>query len=199
MPLLTIITRTFNGRPLGLASNIASVQRQTRTDNVQHLIVEDKQRRGVAWAQQNLRTLSPLLQGDYVMLLDDDDFLIDDKFVEILEKVTADSPEVVIVKMNMGDGRILPHWMDWLLVGSRPEHSGIAASCFIVRRDVWNEHVNDFAAKYDGDFAFIEAVYRCGHPFAWWDRCVSRVGEISHGRAEDGSATPVGLPARSIA
>ncbi len=182
--LLTIITRTFGGRPLGISVNRLSVSSQKYSDEIQHLIVTDDQRRGVAWAQENLRTLTPLLTGDYVMLLDDDDFLVGVDLVKELERQVKDSPEVVIVQMNMGDGRILPGDESW---GRAPVRSNIPCSSYVVRRDVWNEHVKDFSAKYDGDFDFIDAVWNCGHPFQWWKRIVSRVGRVSHGQAEDGA------------
>jgi glycosyltransferase involved in cell wall biosynthesis len=191
MPLLTIITRTFNARPLGLAANVASVDRQIARQEIEHLVVVDELRRGVAWAQENLRTVQP--RGDYVMLLDDDDFLLGDGLIPGLTRQVALAPEVVIVQMNMGDGRILPSDAGW---GNFPQRSGIPCSSYIVRRDVWNEHVSDFAPRYDGDYDFIEAIYNCGHPLLWWKSIVSRVGQVSHGEAENGSLNPVGLSSR---
>lgn len=180
MPLLTIITRTFGGRPLGLAANVASVERQARRDEIQHLIVVDSEGRGVGWAQENLRHVRDI-RGDYVMLLDDDDLLVVDDLIQGLERQVADSPEVVIVQMDMGGGNIVPSGSHWQ---SQPEHSTIACSCYILRRDVWNEHVADFTPTYDGDFNFIDAVWKCGHPFVWWPRVVSRIGRVSHGQPE---------------
>lgn len=190
MPLLTIVTRTFNGRPVGLAANITSVKRQPGIGEIQHMIVEDNAHRGVAWAQENLKNETPFVKGDYVMLLDDDDFLIDMNLIEGLLREVKESPEVVVCKMNMGDGRILPDADHW---GKQPERSYIPCSSYIVRRDIWNEHVSDFKAKYDGDFDFINAVWKCGHPFRWWNNVVARVGQVSHGQPEDGAAIAIGV------
>lgn len=186
--LLTIVTRTFNARPMGLAANITSVRKQAESGEIQHLIVEDEVGRGVAWAQENLRNEVAFVKGDYVLLLDDDDFLVDANLVYGLRRQVLDAPEIIICKMNMGDGRILPDADHW---GERPERGHIPCSSYIVRRDVWNEHVADFAPKYDGDFDFIDAVWKHGHPFQWWNNVVARVGQVSHGKAEDGATVAV--------
>lgn len=182
MPLLTIVTRTFNGRPVGMAANVASVDRQKERHEIQRLLVFDQERRGIEWSHINLRNVVSEIYGDYVMLLDDDDFLIVDDLVPTLRKQVALSPDVVIARMNMGDGRILPDDDTWK---REPVHSHMPSTSCIVRRDVWNEHVTDFTAKYDGDFDFIRAVWNHGHPFHWWDRVIARVGIISHGRSEN--------------
>lgn len=180
MPLLTIITRTFGGRPLGLERCTKSIADQTDRD-VQHLLALDDQRRGVGWSHINLRTLSDRIAGDYVMLLDDDDYLIDSGFVKALRSHVAEAPEVVIVKMDMGNGAILPPWRV-----EPPAHSSIASTCIISRSDIWREHVADFTDQYDGDYAYTIAVWNCGHPFTWLDRVVAKVGRVSHGAGEDG-------------
>lgn len=188
MPLLSIITRTFGGRPIGLTANLVSVRRQIKADEIQHVIVEDRERHGVGWANTNLRTLVPVLIGDYVLILDDDDFLLSNDLVVGLFPQVKDAPEVVIAKMDMANGLILPDDSVW---GKRPVSGRIPSTSYIVRRDVWNEHAKDFTARYEGDFDFINAVWECGHPFHWWRHVIARVGIASHGQAEDGSPDPV--------
>lgn len=181
MTLLSIITRTFNGRPVGLRRNLASVDGQSDRHEIQHFLALDLGRHGVGWSFKNLATVVPQLVGDYVMLLDDDDYLIDNHFVRDLRQIVADQPDVVIVQMDMSNGRVLPLAERW---EQRPTHSFIACSCYLVRRDVFNEHVGDFADAYDGDFTFINAVIEHGHQLKWWKRIVSKVGQVSNGSAE---------------
>jgi glycosyltransferase involved in cell wall biosynthesis len=190
MPVLTIITRTFNGRPAGLAKNVASVESQSDRASVQHLVVVDSDRRGVEWAQWNLRNVSDKIAGDYVMLLDDDDYLIDDHFVRDFVSISHDYPEVVIVRMDMGTGLVLPVDSMW---EQAPRHSHIACSCYIVMRDIWIEHVENFGDRYDGDFQFIDSVWKHGHEFYWWRRTVSRVGRVSRGAPERGGVAANGV------
>lgn len=181
--LLSIITRTFNGRPLGMRRLRDSLASQTSQD-FEHVLLVDEKRRGVEWANGNIWRALPDVHGDYVMLLDDDDFLIDHEFVRLLADQVVGRPDVVIVKMDMSNGWHLPSDLEW---GQRPKLARIAISSHISRRDVFAEHVRDFRPHYDGgDFDYINAVWECGHSFKWWDRVVSKVGRVSHGQAEDG-------------
>ena len=182
MPLLSIVTRTFNGRPEGLARCQESVRSLRHACEVQHYLAVDDQQRGVGWSHLNLKTISPNLTGDYVMLLDDDDYLVDNQLLISLASLALDHPDVVITKMDMGD-RVLPPESDW---GGRPGPSYIAASCPIVKRSVWLEHVGFFTDEYEGDYRFISSIFDCPrqHKIAWLNHVVSRVGRVSHGAAE---------------
>jgi hypothetical protein len=188
---LTILTRTFLRRPEGLARNQASVAAQTDAEEVEQLLLVDHEQRGIEWSYVHLRDALPHIHGNYVLLLDDDDYLIDPEFVADLAHQVEDGPAVIIVRMDVS-GRKMPEYDFW----ERPPVPGqIACSCFIVRRDVFAEHVGDFAADYAGDFAFINAVWHCprGHVFEWWHRCISRVGVVSHGQAENSDPAANGL------
>jgi len=178
--LLSIITRTFNGRPAGMKRLRDSLDSQTSRD-FEHVLLVDDQRRGVEWANSNLWRALPNIHGDYIMIVDDDDYLVDANFVELLADEVKDKPEIVIIRMDMSNGLVLPELGDW---ESRPVHSRIAVSCHLTRRDIFEKHVRDFGHKYDGDFDYIRSVWDCGHPFKWWDRVVSKIGTVSHGKPE---------------
>jgi len=180
MPILTVLTRTFLGRPLGLARCEASVRSQTIPGDIQHLLVVDYERRGIEWTYDNLYQSVPNIKGDYVLLLDDDDYLVEPRLVELLAEQTVGNPAVVMVKMDMGDGRVLPG-RTW---GDRPELGDVPCSSFIVRRDVFDQHSRDFGYDYGGDANFIRSVWDAGNSFVWWDRVVSRVGQVSRGAPE---------------
>lgn len=181
-PLLSVVTRTFLGRPVGLARCKASVNRQTRLDLVQHILLIDEQRRGIEWTYDHMDRVLPMLAGRYVLLLDDDDYLIDDDLTNQLVGLADQRPAVIMVKMDMGDGRVLPG-STW---GSRPELGDVPCSAFIVRRDVFERHIHDFGADYGGDANFIKKVWDAGHTFVWLDRVASKIGRVSRGQPEDG-------------
>lgn len=181
--LLSIVTRTFNGRPLGMRRLRDSLASQTSQD-FEHVLLVDSERRGVEWTHENLWRVLPDIHGDYVMLLDDDDFLIDSDFVRLLADQVTGKPDVIMVRMDMSNGWILPSSLEW---GQRPIFTRVAISCHISRADVFAEHVGDFKPYYHGgDYEYIEKVWDCGHTFKWWDRVVSKVGRVSHGEPEDG-------------
>ena len=188
MAFLTVVTRAFR-RPRGLARCVDSVARQTDPD-IEHIILHDAVGRGVGWSYENLGTAHP--SGEYVFILDDDDYLIDPDFVSVLRAFVAEhnSPDIVFVQMDVC-GRILPEWSEGLRMGD------IAVSCFVLCRNVWIEHRGDFRAQYAGDFHFINAVYRCArqHTEARLNRVVSRVDRVSSGKPEAIYLTAERIPA----
>lgn len=175
MAYLTILTRSFR-RPECLARCVDSVARQTDPD-VEQIILHDPIGRGVGQSYLDLRYLWP--RGDYVYLLDDDDYLIDPDFVAALKRHTEHS-DVIFVGMDI-KGRVLPDWSEGLRRGN------IAVSCFVVRREVWMEHARDLLDDYSADFYLIEAIMKCarGHTHSELGRVVVRADRISNGRAEN--------------
>jgi glycosyltransferase involved in cell wall biosynthesis len=182
MAFLTILTRSFR-RPESLGRCVKSVALQTDPD-VEHVIIHDQIGRGVEWSYTNLRSVTP--DGEYVMLLDDDDYLIEPSFVAELKCVTQEqgSPDVVFVGMNVA-GTVMPIWEHGLRRGY------IACSCFVIRRDVWLEHAQDFRPDYSADFYFIESIMNCDkkHTAAHLDMVASQTGRVSHGQPENISIT----------
>lgn len=184
MAFLTILTRSFR-RPNQLARCVLSVARQSDPD-IEHVIVHDPIGRGIGWSYQNLRTVP--IGGDYVFILDDDDYLILDSFVHDLKQAAHDRPEVMIVQMDLLDRR-LPQTC------GEPVLGGIAVSCFVVRRDVWLEHAPEFPACYEADYRFIHAIWTCPaqHRFKFLDLVAARIGRVSHGEPEPGDLAALGV------
>ena len=181
MPFLEVITRTFGGRPTMLAANQASLQAQTDGDWVQTLLM-DRERRGIAWATENLGRYAPRLVGDYVWLLDDDDLCILPTFVAGLREIAVlNAPDVVFVRMDHGGGRILPS-ARW---GKSPRLSEIGVSAFVVRRAVWQAHAGAWTpGEYISDFKFIHSIWQSRPITYWWDVVASRCIRQSEGKAE---------------
>lgn len=179
MPFLEILTRTYR-RPKMLLLNQQSLWRQTDQDFTQTLLNDDVGR-GVAWANKNLGEVAPLLVGDYVFVLDDDDMLIRDTFIEELKQIVeAHDPDVIFVRMDHGPRGILPDKM-W---GIAPKHSDIGSSGFVVKRQVWQRFSSKWNATYAGDYEFISAVF-VGNPKVYWhDVIASKVQRISVGAPE---------------
>lgn len=175
-PFLTIITRSFK-RPESLARCVKSVACQTDPD-VEQIIAHDPVGRGVEASYLDMRYHLP--RGEYVFILDDDDYLIDPGFVAALKQAAHDRPDVIYVKMDVS-GTIMPTWSDGLHCGQ------IAVSCFVVKREVWLEHVMDFIGDYSSDFHFIHAIHTCArqHSESHLDMIASQVGQVSHGKPED--------------
>ena len=82
-PFLTIVTRCYK-RPKALQKNIRSLKAQTDPDYEQVFII-DKEGYGLAAADQALNKYRDINCGDYIMVLDDDDIVIDPQFIEKLK------------------------------------------------------------------------------------------------------------------
>jgi len=153
----------------------ASIARQTCND-YEHVLIPDPTEEGCGRlrANQLFSTFegNPKINSRYLMVLDDDDMLICDEFVETLKAITdKQSYDVVIFKGYVG--RVLPlpeRWKKSIKVG------GIASFCMAVKKDIWYKHIDKFGTKARcGDFEFMEAVYEDAKSIYWLDMKVARI------------------------
>ncbi len=181
MPFLEVLTRSYK-RPRMLAVNQASLRNQTDNDWVQTLLVDDIGR-GIEWATENMAAYAPKLVGDYVWILDDDDTCILPTFVAELKFIAVDSdPDVIMVRMDHGAGRILPDDDTW---HGPPVLSHIGCSAYVVRRAIWQAHAGALVpGRYVSDFDFISAIYAANPSIYWHDVIASRVMKQSFGAPE---------------
>ncbi len=180
-PFLEILTRTFNARPRMFAAHKLSLAAQTDRDFI-HTVLVDSERRGIAWATENMAAYAPRLVGDYVWILDDDDLCILPTFVAGLKQIAIlNAPDVIMIRMDHGAGRILPS-ARW---GKAPRLSEIGVSAYVVRRDVWQAHAGAWLpGEYVSDYKFINSIWQSHPAVYWWDVVASRVQVQSMGKAE---------------
>jgi hypothetical protein len=137
----------------------------------EHIMLIDEEGRGVHWANSQIADLAGKLQGDYIYILDDDDFIICETFIEELKR-KIDSlmpilePEVFVVKGWIHEKEYPRNWH------AQPERGKIAAPNFIVRRDIFDKHCEFWNIEKRGDFNFINAVWQYNWTFEWWDRFI---------------------------
>ncbi len=195
MPFLEVLTRTFNARPHLLRINQESLQRQTDSDWVQTLLVDDVGR-GIDWASENLAAYAPHLVGEYIFILDDDDTCILPTLVEELKLIAADSsPDVIMIRMDHGAGRILPGDDTWM---GPPVLGQIGCSAFVVKRAVWQAHASAMEhGRYASDFDLINAIWKSEPTVYWHDVVASRVMRQSFGRPEAVNPWQRATPARA--
>jgi hypothetical protein len=181
MAFLEILTRTFGGRPTMFAAHRASLDAQTDRDFI-HTLLIDEGARGIAWSHENMAAHAQHLAGDYVWILDDDDLCTLPDFVAGLKQIAVlNAPDVIMVRMDHGDGRILPS-ARW---GKSPRVSEIGCSAFVVRRPVWQAHAGAMIpGRYTSDFEFIAAIWKSKPAVYWWPVVASRVQRQSVGRGE---------------
>jgi len=185
MKTLCIVTRCHPNRPNMLKACEESLKNQT-VDDYTHLLIKDEKGYGVVGANKALHTAEPI-NGQYVMVLDDDDFLIDPHFVEEFKKlVSEDKPDVVVFK-----GIISPHgfFPSDCLWEKPPVKGRIGSFCFAVSREFWVKYI-EFWKPSDGctvmaDFTFIQECYKNAEKVVWMDRVVSSTQKGASGGKDE--------------
>jgi hypothetical protein len=181
MAFLEVLTRVFR-RPRMLLANILSLEAQTDPDWQQTMLV-DGEGRGVGAAQASLANFAAFVTGQYVWILDDDDLCTRPRLVQEVKAIVSEHhPNVVMVRMDHRNGRVLPDDAHWQ---REPQLSYIGCSAYIVKRQVWQRFAPVFGeGKYTSDFDFIDAVLSSDPDIYWFDVVASRVQRVSMGAPE---------------
>ena len=185
-PFLTIITRCYK-RPAGISKNLSSIKSLIDKD-IEQIFIHDNVGVGMFEANKSFSDPAVLdeIEGGYVFLLDDDDFIVNPNMVQLLKSVSfsEDSPEIIFFRMNIiggPNGDLYPTPSTW---GIAPKVAHIGGSCFVVRTDVYKKFIHNFAHTRMGDFAFIDAIWKTNPKVYWLDQVMSETGRIGRGRAE---------------
>lgn len=181
MAFLEVVTRCYR-RPVGLARNQARLAEQSDPDYVQTLLVDDVGI-GVAAANARLAEVEPV--GDYVWVLDDDDYCEEPLLIATLKVFVAEMlapPAAFMVQMDHGALGVLPRSDHWRKL---PPEGGIGASALICRADVWRRHRRAWAAgRYAADYDFAAAVLTQEQDVVWLPLVASAISRRSVGKAE---------------
>lgn len=162
-PTLSIITRSCC-RPTELQRCINSILTQTDPD-FEHIIIPDEVAHGIYWANRQIKEQANKLNGRYVYIIDDDDYISNCRFIEDLKKLLENltDPDVIICRGQLNGKSYPTIWKD------RPQRGKIAAPNLIVRTDIFNHFAHLWDQPRAGDFFFIKEIYNCGYQFFWWN------------------------------
>jgi glycosyltransferase involved in cell wall biosynthesis len=178
---LTLYTPTYR-RPKALARCQASVAAQTAR-NFEHLVYHDEAGEGIAGMFQRVIASAPQFAGEYVYLLQDDDWLAGPDVTGALEAFAREhgNPPVIIMR-SWKEGRWLPDRWE-----QPPAHGHIDLGNYAVRRDIFLAHRAGLGSgRYEADFEFIRRLWDAGLEFAWLDAEFSRSAGRSLGQPETG-------------
>lgn len=177
-PFLTLYTPTYR-RPAGLARCLASVQAQTAVAQIEQIVIPDHIGVGIGGMFQAIQKYADAVHGRYVHILADDDELASPDVVASVQIHAAANqyPEVIVVKAQKG-GSVWPDGSPW-----PPRLGHVDLGCFIVRADVWKQHVTDYGNRYEGDWDHAIAMFNAGRQASWCDVLFLR-GGVSRGVAE---------------
>lgn len=164
---LSIITRHMSYRKILLYRLMASLEMQTDQD-FEHIIIENEPT-GLENANKSFFKHRDEVHGEYVYMIDDDDFLCDPQFIEqlggaVIGEKCGELADVVIFRLQSrgvyGDGKVPQDdaWED-LKAGGHPQCGKISTPCFIVRRELWYKYIENFGIWRSGDYNFINSVF----------------------------------------
>ena len=189
-PFITIVTRCYK-RPEALRNNVRSLKAQTDLDYEQVFII-DRIGHGLAAADQSLNKYKDANCGEYVMVLDDDDMITDNQFIEKLKAIKkAENPDIIIWKGKFfQEQTILPP--EDSLWGIRPIRFKIGSFSYCMTHKLFSKYIHVCKTGDTGDFDFIHRVfYSDEKPKISWtkDVFVRTQNTPSHGRIEDNGVT----------
>lgn len=137
----------------------------------------DAYARGVDFAngQMSERNWSDV-QGEYVLILDDDDLLADPELIANLKYlcIAHDYPELFMVKMDHGPFGVLPA-ETWL---GAPQRGRQGCSSVIACRPLFLKAVKSYKPAYDGDYDYVKACYESAKDIIWHDTVATQVQQV---------------------
>jgi hypothetical protein len=174
-PILSVITRSC-GRDKLLKRNRDSLKHQSDLDYEQ-IILTDEKKRGYFWANAQIAKLPAdsenQINGAYVYILDDDDYVIDVDLIKSLKSLNnlfPRAPEVIICKGYINDQIFPKIW------NKRPVRGSIGSPNFIVTRQLFFENAHLWEQDRGGDFSFINGCWNIHASFLWWNKIVFIAG-----------------------
>ena len=181
-PFLSIITRRLDGKREKLFEQHVQSLKNIGTDFEQIFIV-DPFGHGMLSANASFQHVKELIRGQFVYLLDDDDFITDNHFIEML-KENALHTDIIFFKNKIlnGDGdQIFPKPDSWQSL--TPKLNQIGGSCFAFRKWIFDKYIHHFAHTSCGDWHFITEVLKDELvKTKWMDRLMFETGKVSSGR-----------------
>lgn len=174
MAFLTVVTRHRPDRANLLELNKASIWMQSDPDIQQIISVDTHQNKDWSRAHQMLVDAIDEISGEYVLILDDDDALINSSAVETLKRETTTRPAVAIWRAWHNTLGILPDDAHWQ---REPEVGYIGACGFVLRSDVYRDVLLDkndsgYVGRYANDYDIVIDAYGRGQ-VVWIDNLMT--------------------------
>lgn len=187
-PFLSILTRVHGERrPNGFAANKASVASLT-SRSYEHIFIHDKIGLGRYYANMAFTLACAAIEGEFVFMLDDDDFIVNDRMIEELQQIVKVKPEtdVIVFRNIIKNGTFNNYYPSPECWASQvPKIAHIGGSCFVCRAEVYKEFVGHFGRPACGDYYMLEAMFKSGKlNWYWHDSLMMETGRVSHGKVE---------------
>jgi hypothetical protein len=183
-PFLSIVTRHVpTHRAEKIKKNRESILMQIEK-NFEQVFIEDPVGHGMLAANKSFELVKDKILGDYVHLLDDDDYYVKESFTLRMEELAKEnnSPDFIFFKMFIGTGdgdQIYPKPDCW---GDIPKIARIGGSCFIVKREIYQKNIHHFGLRRCGDFNFLKKCFEDNPTRIWHDELMAETGSVGRGK-----------------
>lgn len=186
-PFLTIITRSYK-RPIGMSKNLESIEALTDKD-IEQIFIHDEVGVGMLEANRSFSdpSVTELIKGQYVFLLDDDDFIVNPNMVNLLKSVafTENAPDIIFFRMIIKNGMNNNYYpTDELCWGKEPIIARIGGSCMVVKTDWFKKYIHHFGVQRCGDYQFLKAMWNNSPSAYWLDVLMCETGSVGGGKPE---------------
>jgi len=183
-PFLSIITRKYK-RPVGLSNNQESIKSLIGKDYEQ-IFINDPIGVGMLVANQGFQLATSFINGEYVFLLDDDDYITNPSMIDDLKQIHFEyNPDVIFFRMTIKNGmnnNYYPTSHCW--DAKIPMIAHIGGSCFVVKKHLYTKFIHNFAHPRCGDFYFIDSIIKSGASTFWHNVKMCETGKVSRGEKE---------------
>lgn len=181
-PFLSIVTRRMNGKRVDLFKNHEQSIQKLESLDYQQVFIIDNVGHGMLDANSSFQYVKDMIKGEFVFLLDDDDFITDKDFIGVLKNNSYCDVIFFKNKILTGDGdELYPKKESWET--RQPKRGQIGGSCFVVRKWVYDKYIHNFAHPSFGDWNFITEVLKDESvKCKWVDRLMFETGKVSRGR-----------------
>jgi hypothetical protein len=155
---LTVVTRCYK-RKEKLGINQRSLSNQSDGDWDQ-VCIHDEVGIGLHKANGLFHEYRNLVKGEYVLLLDDDDKIIDHDFIKRLKERDED---IVWFPMQARKIHAPPNdTFDYIGMNDdrQPKLGRIGGSCMVVKNHVYQRFIHLFDEPYNADFAFLKEIWK---------------------------------------
>jgi hypothetical protein len=134
-------------------------------------MIHDNKGYGLHWANKQISNLKNKLNGQYIYVLDDDDHLLCNNFIEELKALIVNlngSPRGLIICKGFISNKEFPTvWKQ-----GTPKRGQICASNMIVKNDIFNKHAMHWDESKAGDWFFFKSIWKNSLNAFWWNKVV---------------------------
>lgn len=180
----SVRSQTFKNINIHVSADDEKTASYVKKQGINPVIVEKIKRNEIDTAPYNsyLNELMKEVKGGWIMILDDDDYLVDNSVLGKIIAHLTDDNVIYFIKMRWSTGRIIPSPENFAM--SRVILKDIGMPCFIFHAK--HKHKVAFDRKKQGDYRFITKLMTVVKRQKWIDMIVTQIGNTgAYGRPEN--------------